>query len=251
MATYEDVGQLNSSNLNHNNNNNSQNNRDTTYDYPIKTKSSTMPKHFYQNLIKTNKRDLNASQTSSQISEHDLSTNSTDSSKRIHTSNGKFSIQKMLRQGFSSWRTRKKPPPPPPTLSTNISTPTIAAQNLTTDNLPSDIHPSTTTLRSVSVDALANQISTQPIIVTEQILPAQVRANSVDSVTVDFDRPHTTSNNKGYIQSPWANSPSVTTSVPITKIIPIQTSESSLPRIPPPGRDILVFLNFKSAISFS
>lgn len=254
MATDQNAGLLDSSNLNNNNNNTTLSTRDSV-DYSSKSKSSTMPKYFYQNMTKSKPKDLNASQNLP-VSEHDLSTNSTETSKRVNHSNGKFSIQKMLRQGFSSWRTRKKPPPAP-TSTTILSTPppaTISTYLSPTTSIPSTPQPSftaeylpsttTTTTRSVSVDAIAQSTSPSRIIVTEQILPPQFRANSVDSVTVDFDRPTTTTttnNNRGYIQSPWANSPSTAESlsraIAANRTTPVQISETSNPpKIPPPGK---------------
>jgi hypothetical protein len=245
MATYQNVGLLNSPNINNNNNNN--NNLSTTvtrdsYDYSstkynqsTNSKSSTMPKHFYQTSTKPNKRDLISKENGTNYltpSDNDLSANSNETLKRINNTNGKFSIQKMIRQGFSSWRTRKKPPtlstsPPPSFISTNTSTPppisSSNGHNMTSDNDVSQIHPSTT-IRSVSVDSVSNQTSPQRIIVTEQISPSPARSNSVDNVTVDFDRPP--ANIRGYIQSPWTNSSTSTTT---TNTYPTETIKRPAP----------------------
>jgi hypothetical protein len=266
MATYQDVGLVNSPNINNNNNNNLNTttnlNRDS-YDYssnqhhhqPTNSKASTMPKYFYQHSTtsKPNKRDLVSPQNGSNYStstDNDASTNSNETSKRINNTNGKFSIQKMFRQGFSSWRTRRKLPPslstpPSSSLSTNISTPipnsSSTTHRMTPDNDLSQAHPSTT-IRSVSIDSM----SPQRIIVTEQIAPTTPRSTSVDSVTVDFDRPPT--NIRGYIQSPW-DTPTETISqptvpLPPTRTLPVQLPEPppttepiNPPKIPPPGID--------------
>ena len=232
MTTYPNVRLINSTNINNNNNNR---------DSPTNSKLLTMPKYFYQQTSKSNKRDL--ASPHSTASDNDVSTNSNETSKRINNTNGKFSIQKMLRQGFSSWRTRKKLPqslstPPPSFLSTNTSTPpTISSSTthrLTPDNDLSQTHPSATS-RSASVDS----ISPQRIIVTEQILPIPSRSTNLDNVTVDFDRPPTaTATVRGYIQSPWAQAPTP------TETLPMQLPESSLtPKIPPPG--IVSFYSYR------
>jgi hypothetical protein len=259
MATYQNVGLVNSPNTNNNNSNNLNTtttlNRDSSqYSQATNSKSSTMPKYFYQHTTKPNKRDL-ASPHSTSLDD-DVSTNSNETSKRINNTNGKFSIQKMLRQGFSSWRTRRKLPPslstpPSSSLSTNISTPppisSSTTHRITSDNDMSQTHPSTT-IRSVSVDL----ISPQRIIVTEQIAPTLSRSTSVDAPTVDFDRPPpppttTTTNIRGYIQSPWAQAPTSTETMPLppTRTLPVQlpepppTTESPInpSKIPPPGID--------------
>ena len=265
MATYENVGLIHSPNLNNNNNNTppplaSTLGRDT-HDYSSKNSSSKtfpMPKYFHQHTTKPSKRDVISSQNGcnhSTLSENDVSTNSNDSSKRLANTNGKFSIQKMIRQGFSSWRTKKKPPtpslstPPLSTISSDMSSPpsipSSLAHQLTTDNDFCQVHPLTTAAaRSTSIDGIVNQISPQRIIVTEQITSAPVRANSVDNILAESDR--TSVNHRGYIQSPWANS-----SVPTNRTQPGQLPESSsptktepiplptnAPKIPPPGTDI-------------
>lgn len=263
MATYENVGLIHSPNLNNNNNNPSHpiastSNRDT-HDYSSKSSSSTssktfpMPKYFHQHPTKASKREAMSPQNGcnhSTLSENDVSTNSNDSSKRLANTNGKFSIQKMLRQGFSSWRTKKKPPtpslstPPLATISTDMSTPpaisTSLAHQLTADNdFSTQVHPLTTAAtRSASIDGIANQISPQRIIVTEQIPSASLRANSMDNILADADR--TSVNHRGYIQSPWAHSsiPTTRTQLPEsplptkTEPIPLSTNPT---KIPPPG----------------
>ena len=283
MATYQNVGLINSPNINNNNNNHHQHlsptsNRDS-YDYSSKkphqhsnSKSSIMPKHHYQNTT-TNKRDFlpsgNGTDYLTPVDMDTTTTNSNEPTKRVTNTNGKFSIQKMIRQGFSSWRTRRKPPssstpPPPSSVSINTSTPpppsSSSERSITTDNDLSQIHPSTN-IRSASVDSITNQTSPQRIIVTEQISPATARTNHADNVTVDFDRPST--NIRGYIQSPWAvsstsnstnpNKPDVLPRPPplsTNRILPVQFNEntkasvpsvpstaetSNPPRIPPPG----------------
>ncbi|CAF1104654.1 unnamed protein product [Rotaria sp. Silwood1] len=231
MATYENVGLINTPNINNNNNNNlhslstpttrdSYDYSSTTYNQQVKSKSSTMPKDHYQNVTTTTKQDIIPSENGSNYltpSDMDSTTKSNETTKRTNNTNGKFSLQKMIRQGFSSWRTRKKPPslstPPTSTISTNISTPpsppSSTGRYMTTDNDLSQVHP-LTAQRSMSNDIVSNPISSQRIIVTEQIAPATIRSNSVDCPTVDFDRPST--NIRGYIQSPWANSSTSTIS---------------------------------------
>jgi len=279
MATYQNVGLINSPNINNNNNNNNLSttlNRDsydyssTKYNQSSNPKSSTMPKHFYQNTTKPNKRDLISSENGTNYltpTDNDLTTNSNETTKRINNTNGKFSIQKMIRQGFSSWRTKRKlsstSTPSAPSMSANTSTPpplisSTNGRNMTTDNDLSQVHPSTT-IRSVSIDSIANQTSPQRIIVTEQITPSPARSNSVDSVTVDFDRPST--NHRGYIQSPWVTSSTANNTntnpsesitrpapLPTNRMLPVQFAENTKasssttettafnpPKIPPPG----------------
>ncbi|CAF0926615.1 unnamed protein product [Rotaria sordida] len=234
MATYENVGLINTPNINNNNNNNNNNlhslstplTRDsydyssTTYNQQINSKSSTMPKDHYQNATITTKHDIIPSENETNYltpSDIDSTIKSNETTKRINNTNGKFSLQKMIRQGFSSWRTRKKPPslstPPTSTISTNFSTPSSPPSStkhyMAMDNDLSQTHPSTT-IRSMSTDLVSNPLSSQRIIVTEQIAPPTIRSNSVDCATVDFDRPST--NIRGYIQSPWANSSTSMTS---------------------------------------
>lgn len=250
MATYENVGLIHSPNINNNNNNNhsstaTSGHRDSQ-DYSANSKSSTMPKYFYQHLTKSNKRDVVSPQVSgnhSTLSEHDTSTNSNDSSKRIANTNGKFSIQKMFRQGFSSWRTKKKPPtsslstPPTSTVSSDMSTPPSIPSSTdpysTMDNDSPQIYPGKPT-RSASIDGIVNQTIPQRIIVTEQITSPPLRANSMDNVIAESDRPSV--NHRGYIHSPWANAPTTSTRTqtidPPSESIPLPTNSS---KIPPPG----------------
>lgn len=267
MATYENVGLIHTPNINNNNNNNSSNNSPTatnlhrdSHDYSSNSKSSTMPKYFYQHMTKSNKRDVLSPQVTSNhstVSENDTSTNSNDSSKRIPNTNGKFSIQKMLRQGFSSWRTKKKPPtsslstPPTSTISSDMSTPpsipSSMDQHLTTDNDRPQIYPAKPT-RSASIDGIVNQTAPQRIIVTEQITSPPLRANSVDNVIAEVDRPSV--NHRGYIHSPWANASTTSTRTqPVqlsdppspakTETIPFPTNPS---KIPPPGTQQIFFI---------
>src|SRR5262249_25453940 len=163
------------------------------------------------------KRDLVSSENDTNYlttNDNDVSTNSNEANKRINSTNGKFSIQKMIRQGFSSWRTRRKPPslstPTPSSVSTNMSTPppipSSNARYMTTDNDVSQVQQSTT-LSIITADS--NQTLPQRIIVTEQIPPLQARSKSIDTATLDFDRPPPPPppppNIRGYIQSPWTN----------------------------------------------
>ncbi|CAF5092021.1 unnamed protein product, partial [Rotaria socialis] len=61
--------------------------------------------------------------------------------------------------------------------------------------------------------------SPQRIIVTESVNVATTRANSIDSVTLDFDRPVTA--NRTYVQPSWATnvSSSSTTTTNATPVI--------------------------------
>lgn len=299
MASYRNTTQLNSSNTNNNNNNT--NTTTTTrhqpplsatlnreqYEYSSSSSSKyhpqdnhralTMPKSHYQNIpATTNSNDFlptdHGSNYSTESSSFDGESNSTtgDASKRINSANAKFSIQKMLRQGFSSWRTRKKPPSlstPPPTAATSsnaiyTNTPPSSQPSLSsgryitnTDDLPSP-PPPPTAVRSISVDAISTNLSSPPqrIIVTEPVTLSPARSNSVDSVTVDFDRP--ASHTRTYIPSAWMSSStsasnppaststtittdSVTQHTPITvnRILPVQFTENTRivsPRSPPP-----------------
>jgi len=289
MAAYRNVGLVNSPNTNNNNNNNNNQisstlNRDG-YDYPSTKynqqqnyKSLTMPKSHYQNTSSIATNDFlptdNGTNYLTASSTYDTESNSNihEPSKRINNPNGKFSIQKMIRQGFSSWRTRKKPPsmstPPPPqsssnTVYTNSPTPppsqppsSTGRYMINNDDL-SQIPPPTT-VRSTSVDSISNNTPPQRIIVTEPITFTSTRANSIDSVTVDFDRPPTAT--RAYIQSPWTNSSTSTTittttmtpvttesisrptPVPITRVLPVQFTESnkmSVPRSPLSTRSLI------------
>lgn len=294
MASYRNVGVLNSPNTNNNNNNHirmsSTLNRDL-YDYSSAKynqqqnsyKNLTMSKTPYQNIqtTTTTSRDFlpkdNGTNYLTATSSYDseLNSNMNEPSKRITNPNGKFSIQKMIRHGFSSWRTRKKPP------STSTSPQMISSNSIYTNTLTppsssssSSQHPFSTTerympnnydysqippptaTRSISVDSITNRITSSPqqkIITESRILPSP-RSNSVDSVTVDFDRPQTVT--RAVIQSPWTNSsissianntttitPVATESiarpapVPVSRILPVQFAENNKipsPRSPPP-----------------
>ena len=228
MATYQNVGLVNSPNINNNNNNHHHLSpvlRSDSYDYSSRKyppaagpqSSSAMPKHHYQNTTVSTKRDGMPTENGTNYSapaDHESMSSSTEGTKRLPNTNGKFSIQKMIRQGFSSWRTKRKLSSsgthPSANVSTSTSTPppSSAARCARTDNDLPQVPPSatsTTTTRSLSVDSISNQTSPQRIIVTEQIAPASTRSNHADnSTTVDFDRPPTSI--QGYVQSPWANS---------------------------------------------
>jgi hypothetical protein len=292
MAAYRNVGLVNSPNTNNNNNtiNNNNNhhhvsstlNRDeydypsTKYNQPQNYKTVTMPKNHYQNTNTTSREVLPRDDETNYLtasSGFDAESNSNEPTKRVNNPNGKFSIPKMIRQGFSSWRTRKKPssassssstpppsinsantiytnsptpPPPPPPLSTG--------RYITNDDDLSQVPPPTA-VRSISVDSISNNTSPKRIIVTEPVNFTSTRTNIVDNVTVDFDRPST--NTRAYISSPWTSSSTSTTTtnttttppiisepisqptpVPITRILPVQfTGNSKIPvsrSTPPP-----------------
>jgi hypothetical protein len=271
MTAYRNVGRLNSPNTNNNNNNTTTRHhlsatleRDTD-DYSSTKynqqqqnyKSSTMPKSHYQNItttkdfLPTDNGTNYVTASSSFETESNSSTN--EASKRINSTNGKFSLQKMIRHGFSSWRTRKKPPSmstPPPIASiyTNsptpppVSQPPLSAGRYMTNNDDLPQNPPPTAIRSISVDST----SPQRIIVTEPVTLSSARANSVDNVTADFDRPPT--NPRGYNQSPWSSSSTTTTSntiesisrptpVPINRTLPVQFTDNTrtpAPRSPLP-----------------
>ena len=284
MASYRNVGPLNSANTNTNTNNNNNNrhyvsssiNRDpqdyssTKYNQQQNYKPSTMPKSHYQNTPTTTKEFLSTENGTNYLtasSSFDTESNVNEPTKRLTNPNGKFSIQKMIRQGISSWRTKKKPsaestpPPPPSIISTNSiysntpspPPPQSPGRYITNHEDLSQIPPPTA-VRSISVDSITNRTPPQRIIVTEPVTLSSARANSVDGVTVDFDRPPTAT--RGYIQSPRAtsststamtttttNSPVTTEAiprpipVPITRILPIYFGENSkthTPRSPPP-----------------
>jgi hypothetical protein len=291
MAAYRNVGLVNSPNTNNNNNNNHHHhqvsstlNRDgydyssTKYNQQPSYKSLKMPKSHYQQPPPpppptTTDNGTNYSTASSSF-DTESNSNMNEPSKRINNPNGKFSIQKMIRQGFSSWRTRKKPSSastPPPSLNTIYTnnpspppppqSPLLTGRYMTNNDDLSQIPPSTTgrymsnnddlsqippptAARSISVDSISNNTSPQRIIVTEAVTFSSARANSVDSVTVDFDRPPTAA--RTYIQSPWTNSSTSTattitttttpvttesiprpTPVPITRILPVQFTENN------------------------
>ncbi|CAF0802283.1 unnamed protein product [Rotaria sp. Silwood1] len=283
MATYRNVGHLNSPNTNNNNNNNpnlsSNINRDsidyasTKYNQQQTYKSLTMPKSHYQNITTTKDylptdNDTNYLTASSSL-DTEMNSNISESTKRMNNPNGKFSIHKIIRQGISSLRTRKKPPsmstPPPPQLipSTNTvyantstfppSQPSSSIEHYVTNNDDVSQVPPPTAVRSISVDSISNNTPPQKIIVTEPVTVSTARANSVDSVTIDFDRPPTA--NRTYIQPSWTNSSTSTattittittpintesitrlTPIPATRVLPVQFTENnkiSTPRSPP------------------
>ena len=280
MAAYRNVGLVNSPNTNNNNNSTANNhhlsstlNRDG-YDYPSNKynqpqnyKSVTMPKNHYQNTTVTSKDDetnyLQASGT------YDPEQNSNEPTKRANNPNGKFSIQKMIRQGFTSWRARKKPSSassssstPPPITSANTAyansptppPPSSTGRYVTTEDDHLAQIPPPTAARSLSVDAISSNSSPKRIIVTEPVNFTSARPNTADNVTVDFDRPPTAARTQA--SSPWTSSststtttntmttPSVTsesmsqpTPVPITRILPVHftgTSKIPVPRTTPP-----------------
>jgi len=288
MASYRNANVINSPNTNNNNNNNNSTpnhsnpsrhphslsstlNRElhdyssNKYQQQENYKSSTMPKGHYQNLPTTTKEFLptdHGSNYSTESSSFDAesSSNLNESSKRMNSSNAKFSIQKMLRQGFSSWRTRKKPsalstsPSPPITspnaiyanTSSSFNQPTLTSGRYINDEheQPSSPVPPAPAVRSISVDSISNTItSPSRIIVTEPVTLSTARSNSVDSVTVDFDRPPTAPA-RSYMTSPWMNSAAAKTAststsattmtdsiassppVSITRILPVQFTEN-------------------------
>ncbi|CAF1436709.1 unnamed protein product [Rotaria magnacalcarata] len=293
MATYRTAGFVTSANTNNNNNNNnapSNLNRDpidyssTKYNQQQSYKALTMPKSHYQNVTTTKDFLPGDSETNYSVAASSLdpesSSNVNESTKRINNPNGKFSIQKMFSKGLS-WRTRKKPPsmlttpPSQPvtssnTVYSNISAPSSAGAYVTKNVDDFSQVPAPTTVRSISVDSISNNTSPQRIIVTESVNVATARANSVDSVTLDFDRPVTA--NRTYVQPSWttnASSSSTTTNVsssstttnasssstttnttpvitesvnrltpiPATRVLPVQFTESnklSTPRSPAP-----------------
>ena len=248
MATYRNGTLLNSPSTNNNTNNNNSNtirhpqhlsstlSRDLhdlsleKYHSSDDYKSMTMPKTQYQTMPNTNKDLMGTDQGSTYSSESssfdaDTSSNANEASKRLNSNNGKFSIQKIFRQGFSSWRTRKKPaalstpplpsnapnngvysstttPSQPPLSSTRYAT---NQDDLSLTSSPLVAPPPPPTHRSISVDSISNTItSPSRIIVTEPVTIASPRSNSVDSITVDFDRPAT--HTRSYIPSNWTHS---------------------------------------------
>jgi hypothetical protein len=140
MAAYQNVGLMNSPNINNNNNNLQHLSTTVTsdsYDYSSRkyqqqtnSKLSVMPKHHYQNTKTTTtsiQQDVIPSENGANYStpsDNDSTTNSNETTKRINNTNGKFSIQKMIRQGFSSWRTKRKlssaSTPSAPAMSANL-----------------------------------------------------------------------------------------------------------------------------------
>ena len=252
MATYQNVGFINSSNINYNDNNlqpsltsSSRNLSDyssSTYSQQVNSKSSTMPKDHYQNITTTarTKRNFILSENENYyLTPSDVAStkSSNETTKRMNSSNGKFSIQKMIRQGFSSWRTRKKLPPlsTPPAVSVSTKTSTPSSPSLstgrdaTTDNDLSQVHPSRN-VHFTSVDLTANQTSPKPIIVTEQIAPS----SSTRSNGVDFDGP--SKNIQSYAQSSGTRSSTTNTditesvsqpeTVPTNRILQMQFAEN-------------------------
>lgn len=277
MATYRNAGLLTSPNINNNNNNNINNNNNTVsslnrdpvdyssakYNQKQNYKSLTMPKGHYQNVTTPKEflpaeHDTNYLTASSSI-DSESSSNLNESNKRINNPNGKFSIQKIFSKGLS-WRTRKKPPvnatppPPPPSITstnsayTNPSTsaPIQSSSSIGTyvtkkeDDDLSKVSPPTA-VRSVSVDSISNNTSPQKIIVTEPVNISTIRANSVDSVTLDFDRPPTAT--RTYMPTSWTNAPTSTTTTTNITTIPTNTmpvtTESTTRLTPIPATRIL------------
>ena len=267
MAAYRNLGLVNSPNTNNNNNSGNPHhipstlNRDgydyssSKYNHQQNYKSVTMPKTHYQ-ISNTTTRDylqrddgtnyLTASAT------YDAESNSSlnEPTKRINHANGKFSIQKMIRHGFSSWRTRKKPSSATTTSPSITSTHTVYANSPTPpppplstgryvmndDDYPSQIPPPTA-VRSISVDSISNNPSPKRIIVTEPVNYTSTRANSVDSVTVDFDRPTTAT--RAYMPSPWTNSSTSTTTTNMRTTSPPTTTEPTSQLTPVPTTRIV------------
>ena len=307
MAAYRNAGIINSPNTNNTNTNNNNNNNNSPhqhhmsatlnrdgYDYPSTKynqsqnyKSVTMPKNHYPTTNATTSsagreyvpRDDGASYLATSSS-YDNDSNLNEPTKRMQNPNAKFSIQKMIRQGFSSWRTRKKPSsassssstPPPSTIAASNTTytdsstpppsqpPPLSTGRYVTNNNSDDLTqiPPPTAVRSVSVDSISNNTTPKRIIVTEPVNFSPARASSVDSVTVDFDRPPTAAARAAYIPSPWTGSSTSNTTtntttataspiptefmsqpapVPTTRVLPVQFTGNSkipVPRATPP-----------------
>ncbi|CAF1063154.1 unnamed protein product [Adineta ricciae] len=258
MASYRNTGALNSSNINNNNNStrlhSSALNREpydystTRYSQTQNYKTLTMPKTHYQNITTaaaTPTRDLFSKENGTSYltaSSFDAETNSSvnEASKRLNNPNGKFSIQKIIRHGFSSWRTRKKPsssssspplhpqpphpaPPPPKSASSSTSNgiyantssspsspPYLPTGRFTPYNDELAKNPPTTAARSISVDSITNRSSPPQKLATttESTNHPTPRVNSANSVTVEFERPATVA--RVLVPTPWATSATAT-----------------------------------------
>ena len=173
--------------------------------------SSAMPKHPNATAAKQDALPIENEPSplaTTTTTSADSNPSATDSTKRVTNTNGKFSIQKILRQGFSSWRTKKKQPsvstPPPPPLSIDLSSPPsppLSTGRFVTNSDDRSQTPPASALRSTSVDSVADASSPQRVLATHSAGASQTNWNSVDNVTVDFDQPER--KHRGYIQSPW------------------------------------------------
>lgn len=215
-----------------------------------------MPKHHYQpnTTNKSNPVPKENGTTHSSPSASDAN----ESTKRAHHSNGKFFLQRIIRQGLSSWRTKRKsptvstspPPPPSAALSTDPSTPPSPPLSTgrfvtnTADRL--DTLPSTAS-RFTSTDSTSERNSSSRPLDTRQGILSPARSNASDSVTVDFDQPPLpTLNTRGYIHSPWGNNstPSSTadgkeltsrsTPTPVNQVLSVQFTENTQSSASPP-----------------
>ena len=211
-----------------------------------------MPKHHYQpnTTNKSNPLPKENGTTHSSPSASDA----TESTKRAHHSNGKFFLQRILRQGLSSWRTKRKsptvstPPPPPSALAADPSSPPsppLSTGRFVTNNADRlETLPSTAS-RFTSTDSTSERNSSSRPLDSKQGLLSPARSNASDSVTVDFDQPPTL-NTRGYIQSPWGNNStpssaadgkeltSRSTPPPVNRVLSVQFTENTQSSASPP-----------------
>ncbi|CAF1390874.1 unnamed protein product, partial [Didymodactylos carnosus] len=196
-------------------------------------KSNTMPSASNKTLPATVNHYQNEETIASGYemgNSHDENSNPVDKEalKRMN----KFSIQKILRQGFTSWRTRKKqhqlPLTPPPLQHQPNFTP-----------IGNTSSPPPTTLRSLSVDSIVASTPTaktitpqhQRIIISEKVTP-----QAPNSVITTNESPK-----NRYIQSPWTttnnsnNSPIlVSTTEQQQRVLPVHfrdTNNNSSPTV--------------------
>ncbi|UJR25808.1 hypothetical protein I4U23_007158 [Adineta vaga] len=280
MASYRNVGVLNSPNVNNNNNSTrllSSALNCEPYDYSLKRygqannyKTLTMPKSHYQNVSSTSasakerfSKDNGTHHLSPSSSfDAENSSNLNDSTKRMNNPNGKFSIQKIIRHGFSSWRTRKKPssssspppqpphpapPPPPPSSSSShaiyantsilaASPPSLPKERSTSNNDEFSQIPPPTAARSISVDSITNRTPSQKPVNGEVVIHSTARANSTDGVTNDFDRPPTVA--RVFVPPSWPKT-STATATTNTTTVTSATTEPKFRATPVPVARVL------------
>ena len=220
MATCRNVRPVNSSTITHPKRGNKAtyflSSSSTSESNDTHSHSSVMPKHpnataaKYDALPIENEPSPLTTTTTTTTMSADSNPSATESTKRVNNTNGKFSIQKILRQGFSSWRTKKKQPsvstPPPPPLSIDLSSPPsppLSKGRFVTNSDDRSQTPPASALRSISVDSVADATSPQRVLGTNSTGVSQTNWSSVDNVTVDFDQPER--KHRGYIQSPWVS----------------------------------------------
>ena len=119
-----------------------------------------------------------------------------ESKKRMHHHNGKFSIQRFIRQGLASWRARRKLPSmsTPGPFVTHPSTPPLSPgrfvsnQENSSSNNPTQLIPNSDSSEEHNSSFISSMDSSNKMLTTAD------------------QRPIT---NRGFIQSPWANNSAI------------------------------------------